>query len=505
MIGKTDWTRYLHTIRKREICIVFSLLPKTHFASGLEIGAGDGYQTTLLASHIDKLISSDLNFKRIKESLKVPAVEYKSVDADAIEGVFSPSNFDFIFSSNVLEHVRDPSKFLVATQPMLTDGGYATHIVPNRWIKIFYLLFYYPSLALLVIDRIFGKLKGKPLFQGSNVDLENNINTVIPKKFSNRLKRFLIPTPHGNFSGHMEEFIAFGRKQWERRFTEAGYSIAAYAKGPAFSGYGFGFDRLRKLLEYLGVSSEHIFILKKMSQFEAYTWTYTKNYLPHGSFRDQRKFVKDWVKKDKNAKAFFNDFLRDVGDPRGKKVLDVGFGNGIMAGEFIKAGALVYGLETEEDLVKMSKNSDMYLYDGQKFPFDRNSFDYAYATSVLEHMSYPEEVIKEVGRTLKPGGRFYLSFPNKYAPKETHTGLWFVSWLPHFKSDRLLDWNLHFISYFSMKKMAKKAGLSVVYNTQSHSQVKRLIKKTLARFRIHYGILLKTIIVVLEKPINKNG
>ncbi len=505
MIGKTDWTQYLHAIRQREINLVFSLLPQKHFVSGLEIGAGDGFQTALLASHIDKLVSSDLNFKRIKEALKVPGVEYKTVDADAIEGVFKPKTFDFIFSSNVLEHVRNPQKVLKETREILTSDGYVIHIVPSRHIKIFYLLFFYPNLALLMIDRIFGKLKGKPLFQGSSMDLENNINIIAPKKFSNSLKRFFIPVPHGNFSGHMEEFIAFGEKQWEYKFIEAGYSIFAYAKGPAFSGYGFGFNRLRKLLERCGVFSEHIFILKKMSKFEVDTWAYTKKYLSHGSFRDQRKFVKDWMKKDKNAKAFFNDFVRDVGDPHGKKILDVGFGNGIMAGEFIKAGAIVYGLETEKDLVKMSGHSNLYLYDGRKFPFDKDIFDYVYSTSVLEHMSHPRDVIKEVGRTLKPGGKFYLSFPNKYAPKETHTGLWFISWLPGYKSKKLEDWNLHFISYFAFKKMAKEAGLSIVYNTHSPSNLKHIVKQILALCGVHHGVLLKTIIIVLYKPKNENG
>src|SRR3990167_2218814 len=129
MLGKTNWTDHLHNIRKREIDTVFSLLPQKHFVSGLEIGAGDGFQTTLLAPHIDKLISSDLNFKRIKESLKVPGVEYKTVDADAIGGVFKPDTFDLVFSSNVLEHVQDSQQVLRATQKMLTDSGYAVHIV----------------------------------------------------------------------------------------------------------------------------------------------------------------------------------------------------------------------------------------------------------------------------------------------------------------------------------------------------------------------------------------
>jgi len=109
-------------------------------------------------------------------------------------------------------------------------------------------------------------------------------------------------------------------------------------------------------------------------------------------------------------------------------------------------------------------------------------------------------VIKEIGRTLKPGGKFYLSFPNKYAPKETHTGLWFISWLPGYRSKKLEDWNLHFISYFTLKKMAKEAGLSIVYNSHSPSGFRRIIKRILAFCGVHHGVLLKTIIIVLYKP-----
>jgi len=493
---KSDWTLYLHDIRKREIDTVFSLLSEKHFTSGLEIGAGDGFQTTLLASYVENLISSDLNFNRIK--LKVLGVEYKVLDADEMEGIFEPNTFDFIFSSNVLEHVRNPVRVLSSAQVALKSDGIAVHIVPNRLMKIFYLLFYYPDLVLLLAERLLGRLWGKPFFRGAGINLENNINKV--GKPPGRFKKFLLPSVHGNFKGHWEEFKAFGREAWEKKLMDAGYWPEHYARGPIFSGFGFGIpETWRRFFESLGLSSEHIFILRKMSQFESMSWAYAKNYLSHGSFRDQRKFFKDWLKKEKSAKAFFKDFLLAVGDPRGKKVLDVGFGNGIMAREFIRAGALVYGLETEEDLVKMSDNPNLYLYDGKKFPFDSDAFDYVYSTSVLEHMFYPEEVIGEIGRTLKPGGRFYLSFPNRYAPRETHTGLWFISWLPRFKSKKLEDWNLHFVSFFKLKRMAKRVGLEIVYDTKGSSPYRGAVKKFLAGLGIHYGILLKTIIVVLEK------
>lgn len=519
MIGKTNWTSYLHAIRKREIDLLFSLLPRKHFSSGLEVGAGDGYQTTLLAPHIDKLVSSDLNFKRMKESLRVSGVTYKLVDADAIEGVFPPKTFDFIFSSNVLEHVQNPHTFLTKTEPMLTDDGYAVHVVPSRLVKISYLLFYYPNLVLLVLDRIRGALNGKPFFQGAGTGHENNINTNVTSKKVSRLRRFIFPSPHGNFPSHREEFIAFGKEAWEHLFIKAGYSIVAYAPGPLFSGYGFGLDSIRKVLEYCGASSEHIFICQKMSAFESATRAHTETYLPRGSRYEKEKFVNDWLKKEGKAKAFVDDFRRTVGNPRGKKILDIGFGNGMILLEFAQAEAIAYGVETEDPLriiaekqfKENAKKATFVVYDGKTFPFADNFFDYCYSTSVLEHMSYPEEVLREISRTLVPGGRFYLSFPNKYAPKESHTGLWFISWLPRRLAQFILrwnhsspleDWNLHFVSFFSLKKMAKKAGLRIAYDTHSSSLINGFIKKMLANFGIHYGILLKTIILVLEKPSN---
>ena len=265
MIGKTNWKQHLRATRKKEIDIVFSVLPQ-HFASALEIGAGDGYQATLLAPHMDKLISSDLNLRRLKKSLKVPIVVYKTIDADSMEGVFGDKTFDFIFSSSVLEHLHDPAKFLMATYKILTDYGFAVHIVPSRHLKIFYLVLYYPNLALLVLDRLWGKLRGKPFFRGASINFDNNPNAKAnssSKKDTSRLKRFIFPTPHGNYLSHTQEFSAWSKNKWESLFLDAGYSIHVYIKGPAFSGYGFGWNRVRKLLESCGVSSEHIFILKK--------------------------------------------------------------------------------------------------------------------------------------------------------------------------------------------------------------------------------------------------
>ena len=266
MILKNKWQSRLRRIRKREIDDVFSYLQnkplRSHFHAGIEFGSGEGYQTTLLVDHCDELISTDLNFKRIKDELKLPSVKYVQCDADNLKGVFAQEQFDFVFSSNLIEHLRDPKGFLLNTRAFLTYDGYAAHVVPGRMVKITYLLLHYLNLFVLACDRSIGLFQGKKIFRGSQIDLENNINLNREKKLG-RFKKFLTPPIHGNFSSHWEEFIKFGRRNWESLFKEGGFEVIRHIKGPAFSGYGFGFNRLSRLLELFGWSSEHIFILKK--------------------------------------------------------------------------------------------------------------------------------------------------------------------------------------------------------------------------------------------------
>lgn len=263
-MSMTDWKQYLHAIRKSEIETILKMLPKKHFSSGLECGAGDTYQTTLLAPHFDAYISSDLNSARFDPSLILPHVTYMQVDADAIAHMFQEKQFDVIFSSNMLEHVADPIRFLHATRPFLKDDGYAIHVVPSRGIKISYILLYYPYLIRLVYRKIRDHKKGNQLFGGHAHSHENNINVKTDtQKTQSRFRRFLFPSIHGNFPTHRAEYYSYGKNVWQQMFQDAGYWVMGYQKGPAFSGYGFGCSRIRTVLQWLGFSSEHIFVLQK--------------------------------------------------------------------------------------------------------------------------------------------------------------------------------------------------------------------------------------------------
>ena len=57
---------------------------------------------------------------------------------------------------------------------------------------------------------------------------------------------------------------------------------------------------------------------------------------------------------------------------------------------------------------------------GEHLPFPSTSFDLVLSNEVIEHVSDDLQAVKEMVRTLKPGGRLVLFCPNRGYPYETH-------------------------------------------------------------------------------------
>lgn len=231
---------------------------------------------------------------------------------------------------------------------------------------------------------------------------------------------------------------------------------------------------------------------------------------------EREKIVASWLKKESDAENLVNDFKRRVGPLEGKRFLEIGFGSGLHIPAFIRAGASVAGLEVNEVLLDIAKENmrarnveaDLRLYNGVNMPFDTGSFDYIFATSVLEHVSDLRGVLREANRVLKPGGAFYISFPNRWSPRETHTGFYFIHYFPRKVveifmklrgSKAVEELNLHFLSYFSFKRALRGTGLRVSFETEADDPLKRTLKRVLAICGIHHSALLKTIMVVVRK------
>ena len=69
-----------------------------------------------------------------------------------------------------------------------------------------------------------------------------------------------------------------------------------------------------------------------------------------------------------------------------------------------------------KDLNKELTNTSYQIEDALALSFPDNHFDLITSVDVLEHVGRPSQMIKEIGRVLKPGGRAFLTFPQLYFP-----------------------------------------------------------------------------------------
>lgn len=258
---KADWTAYLHRLRRREIEIIFRNCPPNAFARGLELGAGDAFQSDLLARYVQTLVVTDFS-ERILEHASTPDRIYRVCDAEEVAAQFGPGEFDLIFSSNMMEHVPHPERALSGVHHALRDDGVAIHVMPSPFWKFCQMAGFHVDAVLTRLERYSaGKL---PRFDGnSDAATPADDNNLKLERSYGRLRRLLWPVPHGVSPKNWQEFLVFRRAYWKRQLEAAGFEVRGVLRGPVSSGYGFGFEGARGILETMGAASEFIYVTTK--------------------------------------------------------------------------------------------------------------------------------------------------------------------------------------------------------------------------------------------------
>ncbi len=101
---------------------------------------------------------------------------------------------------------------------------------------------------------------------------------------------------------------------------------------------------------------------------------------------------------------------RYIGPPEKIKALDIGSGVGLVD-RFLKGSiGQLYGVDVEDGVVQKAKLNnpevDYRKYDGERLPFEDNSFDLCFAINVMHHVppALWENFSREMNRVLRPGG-----------------------------------------------------------------------------------------------------
>ncbi len=119
----------------------------------------------------------------------------------------------------------------------------------------------------------------------------------------------------------------------------------------------------------------------------------------------------------------------------GKRVLDVGAGNGGLCIACALSGAAsTSGIEIEESRIALARKwaecrgvtIDVRRGVAERLPFEDESFDVVFLSSVIEHVDDQEASVREMARVLRKGGMFFLDGPNRLSPR------WFLE-DPHYR------------------------------------------------------------------------
>lgn len=132
----------------------------------------------------------------------------------------------------------------------------------------------------------------------------------------------------------------------------------------------------------------------------------------------QKLFIDPKPKIGYGQYAIRKSLIRAVSDLKEKisgEVVDLGCG--IMPYRaFLEAGGKIRnyrGIDLQYSDYHNEVRPDLY-WDGKTIPLADNSQDWLIATEFLEHYFDTQQVLKEIKRVLKPGGRLFFTFPFIY-------------------------------------------------------------------------------------------
>jgi SAM-dependent methyltransferase len=92
----------------------------------------------------------------------------------------------------------------------------------------------------------------------------------------------------------------------------------------------------------------------------------------------------------------------------GERILDLGCGDGKLTQRIIDAGAIVTGIDASAEMVAAASARGVNAQQGsaELLPYPGHAFDAVFSNAALHWVRGQDEMLSEVHRVLRPGGRF---------------------------------------------------------------------------------------------------
>jgi SAM-dependent methyltransferase len=228
----------------------------------------------------------------------------------------------------------------------------------------------------------------------------------------------------------------------------------------------------------------------------------------------QRKYFADLRSRDWFLDRAVSGLLRPD-----DTFLDAGSGTTLaLVNRYAPRVAFAVGIDVEAPTIAPAKNAVVAVGDLAALPLRDRLFDVVVSRSVVEHLEHPRAVFRELGRTLKPGGRLVFTTPNKYYYSSLVAGMIPYSWKDAFmRSVFKEDSYDHYPVFYrantrgALRRVAADAGLVVErIEALRHFPFYFLFSPTLFRLGVLYDRLVtrlgldalqSTWLVTMRKPV----
>lgn len=251
--------RFLRIIREYELDRALAHFPPPVCAGGahltvLEIGAGTGQQAASLSRKGYKVVAIDLPSSHYRDDRIFDVTEY-----DGRNIPMASQSADIVFSSNVLEHVREIDAFLEETRRVLKDDGVAIHVLPSSACRFWGISAHYAWLARRIYALV-GAIGRRHSAVGAGC-------TPRMPRSAGAWWATIFPARHGERGNTLSEAYYFSRYWWHRKFQKAGFAVMRIESSGVFYTMANGLAdslglQMRKRLAAVFGSACHIYVLQ---------------------------------------------------------------------------------------------------------------------------------------------------------------------------------------------------------------------------------------------------
>ena len=113
--------------------------------------------------------------------------------------------------------------------------------------------------------------------------------------------------------------------------------------------------------------------------------------------------------------------LNQIEDCRGKRILDIGCGDGTLSYLISQRAGFVIDIDSSDAAIKVAKkktrnieNIDFIKASAYYLPFKHKTFDYIISSDVIEHLQEPLKMLAEIKRGFNEKNKVIITTPLRF-------------------------------------------------------------------------------------------